>query len=95
MFKTFFCLVSSVKKIAEIHDNNIIRIISLFQETIQYPRLKPETISLSLKVPYTWNIKIFEKIEKNFEFFSKITKTEVIKFNQKLINSTNYAAAFY
>ena len=41
----------------------------MFQETIQYPCFKPEIVSLAHKDPYTWNTKIFQKLEKNFLSF--------------------------
>ena len=65
------------------------------QETIQYPSFKPEIVTQTRKDPYTWNIKIFRKLEE-FKFYPKITKTGVInKVYQHPINSRNYAAAFY
>ena len=58
---------------------NILRTISLSQETTQYPCFKPEKDSLAHRDPYTWNMqKIFQKVEKIFKFYPNITKTGVI-----------------
>ena len=73
---------------------NILRTNSLSQKTIRYPCFKPEIFLQAHRDPYTWNIKIFQKIEK-FEFYPKITKTGIIKnVDHHRINSRNYAAAY-
>ena len=69
------------RKLAKIQHTNILRTISLSQETIQYLCFKPEIVSLTHKDLYTRNmIKIFQKFD-NFKFYRKITKTQVIKKN--------------
>ena len=50
-----------LKNLAKTQDNNILRTISLPQETIWYPCFKPEIFSQAHKDPYTWN-KNFQKI---------------------------------
>ena len=47
---------------AKIQDINIVRTISLSQETLRCPCFKPERVSQADKDPYTWNmIKNFPK----------------------------------
>ena len=76
-------------------DITILRTNSLSQETIRYPCFKPEIVSQAHKDPYTWNIQIFQKLEK-FKFYPKIANTRVIKkVDHHPINSRNYAAAYY
>ena len=69
------------------------------QEAHKYPCFKPDwlIVSLAHKDPYTWNKKKnFQKFEKIFEFYPKITQTGVIKnIDQLPIKSRNYAAAYY
>ena len=75
-------------------DINILRTNSLSQETIRYPRFKPEIVSQAHKDPYTCNIQIFQKFEK-FKFYPKIIKIGVIKsVDHHPMNSRNYAAAY-
>ena len=53
-------------------DINVLRTISLSQETIRYPCFKPKIVSQAHKDPYTWNKQIFQKFEK-FKYYPKIT----------------------
>ena len=55
--------------LATIQYINILRTISLSQETIQYLCFKKD--SLAHKDPYTWNMQIILKFEKNFKILSK------------------------
>ena len=56
-------------------DITILRTNSLSQETIRYSCFKPEIVSQAHKDPYTWNIQIFQKLEK-LKFFQKFLKLE-------------------
>ena len=60
--KTEILKIIANVNLATIQYINILRTISLSQETIQYPCFKPEKDSLAHKDPYNWNMqKIFQK----------------------------------
>ena len=64
--------LQTLKNLSKIQDNNILRTISLSQETIRYPSFKPEIASQAHKDPYTWNKKNFQK----FNFIQILLKLE-------------------
>ena len=66
--------------LAKTQDINILRTISLSQETIQYPCFKPEIVSLAHKDPYARNIEIFQKFEKFLFYYFKTKSLKVFKY---------------
>ena len=81
-FKTIFCLESSfvleimenfnkIWNLAKVQDINILRNMSLSQETMQYPCFKPERVSPAQRSIHLEHDKHFPKI-------LKITRTGVI-----------------
>ena len=72
IFKNFANNCKFKQNLAKIRNFIILRTISFSQETIQYPCLKRETVSLAHKDPYSWYmIKIFRKFEKKIKILSK------------------------
>ena len=66
--------------LATIQYIKILRTISLSQEAIQYPSVKPEKDSLAQRSIHLEHAKNFQKFENFFKFYPNITKTGVIIF---------------
>ena len=63
------------QNLAKIQDTNILRIISLSHEIIQYPFFKPGIVSLAHKDPHVQHTN-FPKIQKKINFIQNFLKLE-------------------